>query len=40
MGGDMNQADITVLILFLVSIAIAIPVYFYTHPRRPQKDQK
>jgi hypothetical protein len=33
----MNQADITILIFFLVSIAVAIPTYFYTHPRSGRK---
>ncbi len=36
----MNQADITMLIVFLVSVAVAIPVYVYTHPRSSRKDKK
>ena len=33
----MTTFDIIMLILFLISVAAAIPAYFYTHPRSGPK---
>ena len=36
----MNSFDIWILVLFLISLALVIPVCRYTHPRPSKKDKK